>query len=196
MTKRKPPELHKVPSRYGGKWTKEADTILIDNFSMWLPENVANRINATLGTKFTGIAVAERASQLGLSAVDCQGLVTITDAARQVGICRSALWRFIDRYKLETVGRGHFTFLAEKTWQAIQERYKTPPEPTIGTVEAARRLKYERVTVTEYAEVGKIRAYKFGNRWRISLADVEWLERIQQGRPLIGDTEQASVKRR
>lgn len=181
MTRRKRPEERVQNPRYGGRWTKEADEILVGTYGAWFPATVAKRINTALGTRFTRVAVESRACQLGIPGKDCQGLLTVSEAARQLGILRSQLHKYIAAHELELMGHGHFRHLTDKTWRVVQEVYAIPPEPCITTTEAARRLHYTRDSIVDKIESGKVKAWKRGQQWRVSLADVERLEQIQRG---------------
>lgn len=187
MTKPKRPDELIQNSRYGGRWTKAADEALMANYGEYLQATVANKINALLGTRFTKQAIDARAGQLGLSSYDCQGYLTISQAARQLNIERSMLHKYIISHKLKVTGHGHASFVTEETWRLVQEFYTIPPVATVTTLEAARRLHYSRESIIDQIKVGKLKAWKRGQQWRVSLADVERLERIQQGRTYIGD---------
>lgn len=194
MTKRKDPsQLQHIK---GGDWTPDADEILVSNYGRWLPQNVANKINSRLGTRFTGKAVRGRATALGIDAASCQGLLTLTEAARQVGTDQSNLRKYIVKHGLETDGKGFFCYLTEKTWQIIKDRFPPLPEECISTAEAARRLNYHQTTLTWQARKQRIPAYKRGDAWMIPVAEVERLERIQQGATIIGDLSPELGKKR
>lgn len=174
----------KVNRLYGGRWEDNpaADEILYGNYGTMKAKFVANRINKELGTKFTEKAIYDRASYLGINAADCQGLLSISEGARQLGICRTTLFHYVERNKLETLGRGYLTFLTEDTWRICRAAFPEIPEPWITPKEAGDRLGFAGNTIVKnYICKKKLRGYKFGGLWRVALADVERMERQQKG---------------
>lgn len=178
----------KMNSRYGGRWDDpEKDELLTSLYGTINAGHIANRLNSKFGTRFTGGAVYERAWELGLNASDCQGLLTITQAARELGITDTRLCRFLARTKLPTIGRGKFTFLTEETWAAAQVEYPPLPEACVSAPEAARRLNFTLHAINKMTRRKALRGHKVGRLWFIPLVDVERMEREQRGARRIGD---------
>lgn len=173
----------KMRPHYGGLWTREMDEAVYASYGTLFPQHLANRINTEFGTAFTAKAVLARAQiDLGLDGRDSQGLLTVTEAARQLQADPSGLLKFINKHGLQLIGKGKYRYLTDETWRAVQASYTQPPEPCIGMTEATSRLNYSTQNlIKSFIKKGRIRAYKVGNFWRLSLADVERLEREQKG---------------
>lgn len=174
----------KMRPQYGGLWTREIDEFLYASYGTLTAEHLATRINTEFDTKFTAKAVLARAQQdLALDGRDCQGFLTVTEAARQLKTDPSGLLKFINKHKLPLQGKGKYRYLTDDTWRVVQSCYTPPPEPCIGPAEAATRLNYTLQNIHKmFKRRGMIRAYRVGNFWQLSLADVERLEREQKGR--------------
>lgn len=171
-----------INRRYGGIWNKERDEVVYANYGTMTAEHLAARINSLFGTNFTFKAINQRANDLGIDARDCQGMLTITDAARELGIDYSALSKFIIRHNLSTVGKGKSRYLTDDTWRVAQATWPPTPEPWVSVVEAGRRLNFAECTIWRcYIKTGKLKAYRFGKLWRVSLSDLERMEREQRG---------------
>lgn len=162
------------PARQKWKWTEVAEEILADSYGKFQPEAIAKILTEQTGNTFTAAAVVQYATQsMGLSEADNQGRLTLSEAARQVGVSPQTLTAWIKRQGLKVKGTRRYRHLYPETWEAVQAFYTVPPEPVMTLQEAADRLK--RGTDWTYRRIGegKLRAYKYGGDWRVSRADVE-----------------------
>jgi transposase-like protein len=170
-----------------GTWTPEADELLAANLGMLHATGVASKINSILGSSFTGCAIEARAFKLGLDGRDCQGLLTISEAARQLNVNMGTLWHYVNSKDIPTTGKGRFTFLTEDGFRQVQKWYRAPPVPSIPSSEAARRLGYHPASIRQQWREKKIPGHAFGGRLLIPLVEVERREREQRGQQFIGE---------
>jgi len=183
--------------RYGGRWSILADEILHSNYGKYTAVETARRINQRCGTSFTADAVYERAVVLGVSASDCQGQLTVAEAARRVGLERDILARYLVQHDLETTRVDYHRFLTDKTWQIVQEVYPVLDSAKwMSTIDAGKRMHYGRHTIVKLIRSNQLTACKRASFWYVLRSDVERLERIQQGRALIGDTRPDEERKR
>lgn len=169
---------------FGGRWEDnlEMDEVLYANYGKMTAEHLATRINTKFDTTFTAKAIHNRAFDLGVKAADNQDLLTIAQAAKELGINPSAISKFITKHQLSTSGRGKYTYLSDDTWRVVQAEWPIITEPCISAREASRRLNYEETTLHKHhLKTGTIRAYRHGRRWKVPVAEVERMEREQRG---------------
>jgi hypothetical protein len=134
----------------GGRWedNPEMDEVLYANYGKITAQPLANRINSIFNTTFTATAIHNRAFDLGIKAADNQDLLTISQAAKELGINPSAISKFITKHQLSTSGRGKYTYLTDDTWRVVQAEWPIIAEPCISAREASRRLNYEETPCT------------------------------------------------
>jgi excisionase family DNA binding protein len=168
-------------------WTPEADELLVSLWGMFTASATASKMNAKLGTRFSDRALVSRAQKLGLNGQDCQGYVTIADAARELGVRMPRVWKYVQAKKIPTTGRGRWCFLNEAAMATLRAAFPPIPVPTVTVTQAAARLHFRELTIRRKVVRGELRGYRQGDRILVALADIERLERIQRGGGLIGD---------
>lgn len=169
-------------------FTPEVVEDLHSMYGILSAEEIAKRLSSKHGRRFTRYTVTSAARKHGITRMTAQPYVTMTEASQALGVHQQTLLHYCHRNNLRLIGRGvHVRYLAEETWERLQADFKAPPEPTIGTGEAARRLHYTVAAIQRLIARDKITAYRFGGRWRVPLTWVETQERAQRGGRLIGD---------
>lgn len=178
------------PKRKITPWvfTPEVLDDLIALYGVLSRAEVAARLSKKYGRKFTEYSIGVAANKRGITRSTAQPYVTVAQAADELGVSMPTLLHYCQRNGLKLIGRGvHVRYLADETWTHVQEAFKAPPVPTVGTGEAARRLHYTVAAIQQSIKRGKVTAYRFGGRWRVPLAWVEQQERAQRGARFIGE---------
>lgn len=164
------------------KWTPEVEERLASLYGTMKPQHIATRLTNEFGFHFSMEAVRRYATQeLGIKVTDAQGELTISDAARELGVKIHTLHQFISKQGLTVTGTGYCRFLTPETWRALQAYYVKPPEPTLSIPEAAERLNFTVDGIYKQVKTQRLRAWRWGGKWRVSVADVE-RARIEQAR--------------
>ena len=132
----------------------------------------AQMINRRYGTTFTAEAVKVRANREGLSTTSNRGELTLSDAARQVGVSIHAVRAFFIRERIHLGGSGRCRFVSDEAMVALNTHFRRPPEPVISLMEAARLARVDDSTVRKHARSGRIRSYKILGNLYVSSLDV------------------------
>lgn len=158
------------------RWDEKSETILIDLYGRFTSETVTKMINRECGTSFTRTAVRCKAQVLGLSAYDNQGMLTVNEAARTLGINASAIFEHLKTHKKRPPRtRGIYLYITESEFEQLREFYKpVPPGIAVVTVpEAARMLKCSNSNIYELIRRGRLKAHKQGERLKVYAQSVE-----------------------
>lgn len=166
--------LNTRPAR---KWTPEVQERLNALYGVHKASAIAKILTRETGMSFSLYAVKTFASKIGLTAATAQGRITISDAAREIGVTPQRLQMLIDRKQLDTTSTssGYCRYLTDETWAFVQAYYTKPPEPTITLQQAADRLKRGIDWVYLQVRAGKLKAWKYGAKWCVSAQDAERL---------------------
>jgi hypothetical protein len=169
-------------------WTEEVLDEARAYYGLISVEELANRLTGKFGRRFTVRAVQSAAADYGFSRDTTQPYLTVAQAAAELGINHGRLLLHCHAKGHRLIGRAHQTrYLPDDVWQAVQAYYAPPPEPCVGTVEAARRLCLTRSAMNRRIARGKWPSYKSGMYRVVPLALVEAEERANRGGRLIGD---------
>lgn len=155
------------------RWTNDMLEVI---YSMWgaIPASeIRRRINSKFATRFTTRAVQSKAWTLGLHYSDAQGDLTQKDAATIVGISDSFMSELVRRGEVKVYGKGRARYLMPGEVEKLQARFAAPPEPTVSSKEAARRLCYTAGAIGNLCNAGKLRAWKVRGHWRIPVSQVD-----------------------
>jgi excisionase family DNA binding protein len=149
-------------------WPEPATEYLHQNYGLYTARAIASKLRGLYGMKVSVDAVQEKARVEGLKASDAQGLLNFTDAAKELELSLSTLWNHVRRHGLKVEGHGRYKYLPEAVFKHLQEVYRKPPEPTVSIPEASRKLAYSPREVGRMIDAGKLRAYRYGDRWRVA----------------------------
>lgn len=156
------------------KWTPAVEETLTTLYGKVSPEEIAATLTRERGLPFSRAAVVQYATQtLGITTADAQGDLTISEAARELGIPIATLSAMMRRHDLPTKGTGRARFLTAETWRAVQAYYASPPEPVMTLQEAADRLRLSIDVTYNHVKTQQLKAYKHGGDWKVSRADCE-----------------------
>lgn len=169
-------------------WTTDVLDEARAHYGLISIKELANRLTGKFGGRFTARSVQSAAMDHGFNRDTAQPYLTVAQAAAELGINHGRLLLHCHAQGHHLIGRAHHTrYLPDDVWQKVQAYYAPPPEPCIGTVEAARRLHLTRSAINRRIACGTWPSYKFGMYRVVPLALVEAEERAIRGGRLIGD---------
>lgn len=156
------------------KYTRDVEERIAALYGTVLDHHIAGMLSREFGMEFTADGIRQHISRkMGITAADAQGNLSISDAARELGVPFARLHALIRRKGLEVTGSGRCRFLTPDTWRAVQAYYVAPPEPTVTIHEAAARLGKGFDWTYNQIKTRRLKAYKHGADWRVSCADLE-----------------------
>lgn len=175
-----------VKRNHKWKWTPETEDRLAALYGMYKPEHIAGMLSKETCHTFTRAAVIQQATQkLGIDTMTAQGLISISDAARELGVAVTTVHATVTKYKklkAEKTRSGYCRYVTDETMDYLRLYYAQPPEPTITLQQAADRLKRGLDWTYTRVRAGKLKAWKCGANWRVSAQDTERL-RWELARP-------------
>lgn len=165
----------KGPRRNGvWKYTPEVEERIAALYGNVLDHHIAGMLTREFGMPFTREGIKQHVSRkMGITTADAQGNLSISDAARELGIPGARLNALIKRQGLAVTGSGRCRFLTPETWRAVQAYYMPPPEPTVSLQQAADSLKRGFDWTYNQVMAQRLKAYKHGGDWRVSCSDLE-----------------------
>lgn len=154
------------------RWTEAMEEVLYANWGLRTAATLTRWLNRDFGTDFTKEAVETRAWDLGLSHADAQGDLTQADAAKALGISDSLMSRLAQAGEVKVYGQGKVRYVPLEEVERLRERFAAPPEPTISTIEAGKRLGYAYDVISHHCKIGRLRGWRYRGKWRVAVSAV------------------------
>lgn len=159
------------------RWPEEAIERLHQLYGVYSVEEVTNRLNREFSRAWTPLAVWKKADREGLKVVDAQGLLTLSETARQLGVPKKNVLRWVKRLGIKPTGRSVVQYIEDRDVERLRAAIGRPSADTVSTLEAARLLGVCQATVLKRIRLGNLRAFRIGKLWRV---DASQLQRFDQ----------------
>lgn len=156
---------------------RRVEDIIYDTYGVLAPETIAKHIARETGVTLRPRTVKRKAVGLGIRATDAQGYITLSDAARMLGLTHRGLTYHLGINGYEVIGRAMCRFITPETFDKVKAHYKPDLSNLIRLAEVYRRLNYSRVYVTKLIHDGRIKAIKRGAYWYVTKEELQRIER-------------------
>ena len=110
------------------RWPAEAVEMLQDLYGIYSSRGLASILNREFGRTWSHNAVELKASELGLNVREAQGYLCIRDTARELGIGKTTVQRWVARLGIRPKGRGKARYLTDQDVQRIRESHRAVRE--------------------------------------------------------------------
>lgn len=156
-------------------WTRLEDDILEEQYGKLTAEAIGRRLEQATGHPRSAACVVQRAGKLNIDHRTNQAGVTLTDAARDIGVSNGILYNLVDTGKLKTFGQGKVCLITYEDLERIRALYPPAPASWMTSPEARRKLGYGSTQWCRLLRAGVIKAVKRGHLWYVDAAHVEQL---------------------
>lgn len=154
------------------RWPEEHEQVLIDMYGTHPAEAIAARLFREFAVTYSEVAIWRKSDKLGLLYRDAQGLLTLREAARELGTDHKTLRRWIVRLGVKPAGRSSAAkFLDEKAMARLRAALGTTCE-TVSVREAGLLLGLAGQTVTLRCHAGTLAYQRKGNLFRVERAQL------------------------